>query len=76
MNARRWRSRAASGLLPPGDAVTIEPEEISDWMVVRDGVLYGGFTVIVVRRLRSEEERREFDASVDFVIPSSARMLE
>ena len=59
-----------------GDAVAVKPEEISDWMVVRDRALYGGFTIIVVRRRLSEEQRREFDASVDFVTPSSARTFE
>jgi uncharacterized protein YegJ (DUF2314 family) len=59
-----------------GDAVAAKPEEISDWMVVRDGTLYGGFTIVVVRRRLSEEQRREFDASVDFVTPSSARTFE
>jgi uncharacterized protein YegJ (DUF2314 family) len=44
-----------------GDRVTVESADISDWMIVDDGRLLGGFTIHVLRSRLTEEERREFD---------------
>jgi len=44
-----------------GDRVTIERERISDWMIVDNGRLLGGFTIYVLRSRLSEDERRQFD---------------
>jgi len=45
-----------------GDRVTIERERISDWMIVDDDRLLGGFTIYVLRSRLSADERRQFDA--------------
>jgi uncharacterized protein YegJ (DUF2314 family) len=58
-----------------GDEVTVPVESISDWMAVVGGDLYGGYTVIVARARMSEEERAQFDRSVDFRVPESARVF-
>lgn len=56
-----------------GDPVSVPQEEISDWMAVVDGEVFGGFTVIVVRSRLSDRERRSFDRSVGVRVPQSAR---
>lgn len=49
-----------------GDAVTISPKEISDWMYVEDDKLVGGYTIRVLRDRLSADEKREHDASLPF----------
>jgi uncharacterized protein YegJ (DUF2314 family) len=56
-----------------GDTVTVKISEISDWMAVRDGELYGGFTVIVGRARMLPAERVKFDAGAPFRVPATAR---
>lgn len=56
-----------------GDVVSVSETEISDWMAVVDGRLYGGFTVHVIRARLSEAERAEFDRSAGFEIPPTPR---
>lgn len=50
------------GGLDLGDAVTVDPADISDWMIVDGDKMYGGFTVYVLRAKLSEAERADFDA--------------
>ncbi len=49
-----------------GQAVTIAPSEISDWMYVENGKLVGGETIRVMRNKLSGAERSNFDKSVPF----------
>ncbi len=56
-----------------GDIVEVPDDAISDWMAVIEGDLYGGFTVLVARSRMSEAERMDFDQSVDFRVPPTAR---
>jgi uncharacterized protein YegJ (DUF2314 family) len=56
-----------------GDQVSTPVTEISDWMAVRNGKLFGGFTVLVARSRMSPAQRNEFDESVGFTLPASAR---
>lgn len=51
-----------------GQEVTIDPEEISDWMYVESGTLRGGYTLRVLRNRLSPEERAEFDRGLGFTI--------
>jgi uncharacterized protein YegJ (DUF2314 family) len=44
-----------------GDKVTIKPQDVSDWMIVQDGKLVGGYTILVVRSRLKPEERPAFD---------------
>jgi uncharacterized protein YegJ (DUF2314 family) len=58
--------------LAPGDAVTIRPDEVTDWMVVVDDVVLGAFTVIEIRRRMDPRQRSEFDAEAGYRIPDEA----
>jgi uncharacterized protein YegJ (DUF2314 family) len=44
-----------------GDAVSVKPEEISDWMYVQDGRLVGGYTVRCVSRDLPRQQRKQFE---------------
>jgi uncharacterized protein YegJ (DUF2314 family) len=44
-----------------GDAVTFSREQISDWLIVSDGKVRGGFTIKVARKQLPAEEQRAFD---------------
>lgn len=58
--------------LAPGDAVEIRPDEVTDWMVFVDEVVLGGFTVIELRSRMDPEQRKEFDAGMDYRVPNEA----
>jgi len=45
-----------------GDTVTVENKNISDWMYIENGKLFGGYTIRVLRNRMSESERKQFDA--------------
>lgn len=62
-----------AGSLKLGDKITTPFGDISDWMAVRDGELYGGFTIVVARARMTATQRAEFDASVPFRVPALAR---
>jgi len=64
-----------SGALKLGDVVTTPRDEISDWMAVSNGELFGGFSVILLRARLSPEEQAEFDASLGVPLPASARVF-
>ncbi len=51
-----------------GDEIALVPSEISDWMIVEDKKLVGGYTLRVLRNRLSEEERIKFDESLPFTI--------
>jgi uncharacterized protein YegJ (DUF2314 family) len=54
-----------------GDQVAARLEEISDWMIVDDGRLLGGFTLHVLRNQMNADEREQYDAEMGIVIPES-----
>lgn len=58
-----------------GDPVNARASDISDWMVIRDGQLYGGFTLFVIRSRMDESQRQAFDSSLDFVMPQAPLTL-
>lgn len=51
-----------------GDEITLNPSEISDWMIVEDNQLVGGYTLRVLRNRLSEEDRIKFDQDLPFTI--------
>lgn len=53
------------------DEVTFDKAEASDWMLVDDGILVGGYTIRVLRDQMSEAGQKEFDASLPFKIKDS-----
>ena len=46
----------------------INRNEISDWMYIKNSVLHGGYTIRLLRDRMTEEERKEFDASIEMKI--------
>ena len=51
-----------------GDKMKIKKENISDWMYVENGKLYGGYTLRLVRSRMTDEEREQFDAMTGLII--------
>ncbi len=51
-----------------GDKVKARAADISDWMVIDGDRLIGGYSVRLLRKRMSKEERTEFDRSVPFRI--------
>ncbi len=47
--------------LSRGDSVVIETSLIEDWMINQGGVVYGGFSMRVIRSRLPEHDRRRFD---------------
>lgn len=45
-----------------GDLINVDNKDISDWMYVENGKLFGGYTIRVLRNRMSETEREQFDA--------------
>ncbi len=52
-----------------GDRVTVSTSRISDWMIIDDNRLLGGFTIHVLRNRMTDAERKQFDADFGFIIP-------
>jgi uncharacterized protein YegJ (DUF2314 family) len=57
-----------------GDRVTVKVEDISDWMIIDDNRMLGGFTLHVIRNRMSEEERKQFDANFGVEIPETPEL--
>jgi uncharacterized protein YegJ (DUF2314 family) len=51
-----------------GEHVAIAPNQVTDWMFVKDGKLIGGYTTRILYARLSPEERAEFDKQADFRI--------
>ena len=51
-----------------GQGVTVTPEDLTDWMFVKDGKLMGGYTMRVLYRRMSPDEKAEFQKEADFQI--------
>ncbi len=51
--------------LKAGDKVTFSKNQISDWLVISEGKVKGGFTIKAIRKRMSPSERRAFDEQTD-----------
>jgi uncharacterized protein YegJ (DUF2314 family) len=51
-----------------GQVVSVNPDEISDWMYIRSAKLVGGYTIRAHYNELTPEQKQEFDHSVDFRI--------
>ena len=56
---RRWRS---------GDTIRVPQSALSDWLVIDDGRLVGGFSIRVLRDRLPAKDRAEFERSAGFRI--------
>jgi uncharacterized protein YegJ (DUF2314 family) len=51
-----------------GDAVTVAPDEISDWMYVDNGKLVGGYTIRVLVDKLPPNERKQVEQESGYTI--------
>ncbi|HEX8694965.1 MAG TPA: DUF2314 domain-containing protein [Longimicrobium sp.] len=51
----------------PGDAVSVAPNEISDWMAIDAGRLCGGYTIRAMQDRLTAEQRAQFESSLGIV---------
>lgn len=51
-----------------GDTIQIDMNRMSDWMYLDKGVLKGGYTIRVMKNNLSDEEKKNFDKEVGFII--------
>jgi uncharacterized protein YegJ (DUF2314 family) len=51
-----------------GDQVEVLPLKISDWMIVEDNKLIGGYTIRVLRNTMTVDKKKEFDQTIPFKI--------
>jgi len=49
--------------------VTVEKQDISDWLIIENDILLGGFTIHVLRNRMTDEERKRFDSGLEYAIP-------
>jgi uncharacterized protein YegJ (DUF2314 family) len=53
--------------LKRGQSLVVTEDRIEDWMILADGILYGGFSLRTIRELLPVEERAGFDEHVGVV---------
>jgi len=51
-----------------GEKITVDQQDVLDWMIVEDGKLIGGYTIRLAMKRMSPEERERFLQSLDYVI--------
>jgi uncharacterized protein YegJ (DUF2314 family) len=54
--------------LEAGEKITIDEEDILDWMIVEDGKLIGGYTIRLAVQRMSPAERERFLETLDYSI--------
>lgn len=79
-DGRRFHGRLVSDPelvegLSPGDPVELDPEQVSDWMVIADEVLLGGYTTLEIRRRLAPAERAAFDRTLPYRVVSDTALL-
>jgi uncharacterized protein YegJ (DUF2314 family) len=52
--------------LKPGQVVSVNPDEISDWVYIKNGKLVGGYTIRAHYNELTPQEKQEFNRSADF----------
>ena len=65
----RLANEPLSPELSYGQEYSLRAEDISDWMAVVDGVLYGGYTIYVARDQLSPGQREQFESEMGFEMP-------
>lgn len=51
-----------------GEEVTVQPEEITDWMYVENGRLVGGYTLRVYYSRLSAADKKQFSKTIGFIL--------
>ncbi len=57
-------------LVKLGDAVTVTPSELSDWMYIDGGNLVGGYTIRAILAEQSPQERAKFEKENGVKVPA------
>jgi uncharacterized protein YegJ (DUF2314 family) len=57
-----------------GDSVSVDIKDVSDWMIIDNNRLLGGFTILVMRNRMSDDERKQFDASFGYDVPDTPEL--
>ncbi|MEI6377496.1 MAG: DUF2314 domain-containing protein [bacterium] len=70
MNSPNWLQSVREG-----DAVKVTVDELSDWMCVLSGKVYGAYTVQATRKRMNHSERKEFDAAWGIEFPPPEDVL-
>lgn len=70
MNSPNWLQSVREG-----DSVKVTVDELSDWMCVLGGKVYGAYTVQATRKRMDESERKEFDAAWGLEFPPPDEVL-
>ena len=70
MNSPNWLQSVREG-----DAVKITVDELSDWMCVLSGEVYGAYTVQATRKRMNDSERKEFDEAWGLEFPPPENVL-
>lgn len=52
-----------------GDRVWVWPSDVEDWVVVEDGMMIGGFTVMELRRSLPPKQRQQHDRAAGYRFP-------
>ena len=52
-----------------GDPISVRLDQISDWMVISNGHLIGGYTLFVIRDRLTGEDRVAFEREVGLIFP-------
>ena len=52
--------------LKVGQVVSVNPDEISDWVYIKNGKLVGGYTIRAHYNESTPQEKQEFNRSADF----------
>jgi uncharacterized protein YegJ (DUF2314 family) len=51
------------------DLITVYPDDVTDWIIIQNGELLGGYTVRVLRDRMSARERQQLEARAGVTIP-------
>jgi uncharacterized protein YegJ (DUF2314 family) len=72
LNSPNWLKSVKAG-----DSARLPLEEISDWMYAREGVVYGAYSVNLMRSRMGKQERKEHDNAwgLDFGDPDKIRVV-
>jgi uncharacterized protein YegJ (DUF2314 family) len=63
-----WNEPLRVRSLHIGDEVQVDPADISDWMIIQDGKMLGGFTIYAIRDKLPEHQREEFESEIGFIM--------
>ncbi len=72
LNSPNWLTSVSEG-----DSVSVKPSEVNDWMYAISGIVYGGYTVNLLRSRMGKGERKQHDSAwgMNFGDPNQIRLV-